>query len=235
VTVDLASVDCGALYDDKRRELIAWLGEWPGNALATPVPASPAWTVHDVVAHVVGLAADINAQRFPAADDVEGERWTNTQVEQRRTRSLADLASEWDTEGSRFAEGLRLFGYEFSRHFVADLETHVQDVRSALHADPDPDETAVRVALDHYVHTLDEQLAGGDPLGAIELRFGDETVVAGTGAVAATVRASAFELLRVLSGRRSLRQMRALEWTGDVDHFAPVLSAYRTPAVDVVD
>jgi hypothetical protein len=138
-------------------------------------------------------------------------------------------------EGPRFAEGLRLFGYEFSRHFVGDLETHGQDVRSALHAGPDPDATAVRVALDHYLDALDQRLRAGAAPGALELRFDGEAVVAGLGPVAATVTASPFELLRATSGRRSLRQLWALEWTGPVATFAPLLTAYGTPSSDVVD
>ena len=38
------------------------------------VPATPAWTVHDVLAHVIGLAADLNAQRFP--EDEGGVAWS---------------------------------------------------------------------------------------------------------------------------------------------------------------
>ncbi len=232
---DLRSVDCGAIYERKRRELVAWLTGLGDDALATRVPATPAWTVHDVVAHLVGLATDMNDQRFPGPDDVDGDGWTAAHVDARRSYSLAELAEEWERQGPQFAEGLRLFGYEFARHFVADLETHVQDVRSALHAGPDPDGLAVRVALDHYLGALDERIRRDAGDHALELRFDGERVVAGTGPIGATVTASAFELLRALSGRRSRRQLEALEWTGDVDRFAPLLSAYRIPATDVAD
>jgi uncharacterized protein (TIGR03083 family) len=237
MSIDLTAVDCAALYERKRRELVTWLAGLPADALATPVPATPGWTVHDVVAHTVGLAADLNAERFPDPDDVDGDRWTSAQVEQRRSRTLGDLAAEWDAEGPRFAAGLRQFGYEISRHFVGDLETHVQDVRSALQAGPDPDMTAVRVALDHYVAALDERLGREDNGrdGALELRFDGERVVAGHGPIAASVAASPFELMRALSGRRSLRQLTTLEWAGDAERFAARLSAYRIPDDDVVD
>jgi hypothetical protein len=42
VTTDLHATDCGALYERKRGELLAWLATQPADALATPVPATPA-------------------------------------------------------------------------------------------------------------------------------------------------------------------------------------------------
>ena len=67
------------------------------------------WTVRDVVAHVVGIAADLNAGRFGSgsADD-----WAAEQVRSRKDRSVDELSDEWDLEAPRFEDGLRLFGYE---------------------------------------------------------------------------------------------------------------------------
>ena len=39
--------------------------------------------------------------------------------------------------------------------------------------------------------------------------------MAGSGDVTATVRAPTFELLRAVTGRRSLDQIRSWDWTGD--------------------
>src|SRR5438874_1252993 len=50
----------GALYADGRgriSDLVSGLGE----EAAAPVPACPQWSVHDVVAHVTGVCADILA------------------------------------------------------------------------------------------------------------------------------------------------------------------------------
>lgn len=46
---------------------------------------------------------------------------------------------------------------------------------------------------------------------------------------------SRFEIFRTLGGRRSKAQVRALEWTGDIDRVLPVLSRYPLPSTDIAD
>ena len=92
----------------------------------------------------------------------------------------------------------------------------------------------VLVALDFYLESTDAALrgAGSD---AVEIRAGGERHELGAGEIVATVAAEPFEILRALSGRRSLRQIRSLEWTGDVDSIASRLSRYPVPEVDLSD
>jgi uncharacterized protein (TIGR03083 family) len=225
-----ASVDCGALYERLRRELVSLATGLDDDALATAVPATPEWQVRDVVAHVVGIAADLNAQRF----DLDGDAWTRRQVEERRGRDLAAIAAEWDAEAPVFEDGLRLFGYEMGSHYVADLHAHLQDVRSALGLPPARDPIVVAVALDFYLGSLDESLRRAGR-GALEVFAGDEHHVAGSGEVRATLRADPFELLRALSARRSRAQIRALDWSGEVDVIVGEVARYPLPARDQHD
>jgi uncharacterized protein (TIGR03083 family) len=225
-----ASVDCGELYERLRRELVALVAGLDADALAVTVPATPAWRVRDVLAHVAGITSDLNAQRF----DVDGDAWTRRQVEERRERDLAAIVAEWDAEAPQFAAGLRLFGYELGSHYVGDLHAHLQDIRSALGLPAARDGLAVQVALDFYLGSLDESLRRG-PLGALEMIAAGEHHVAGAGKVRATLQADPFELLRALSGRRSRDQIRALDWSGDVDAFVEELSRYPLPARDIHD
>ena len=48
----------------------------------------------------------------------------------------------------------------------------------------------------------------------------------GEGDPAATVRASDFEALRAMGGRRNADQMRALDWTGDAEPYVALMSSY---------
>ena len=121
-------VDCGEIYERARRELIGLLQSYPAEQLATLVPATPAWSVHDVVSHLVGITADLNAQAF----DDDSDRWTAAQVASRANCSLSELAAEWDREAPLFEDGLRVFGYDLGSHFVGDLLQHVGDVRHAF-------------------------------------------------------------------------------------------------------
>jgi uncharacterized protein (TIGR03083 family) len=217
-----ATVDTGNLYERTRREFIGTVLGLSDEQLQARVPATPAWSVREVLAHVVGLAADLNAQRFPAPDD-DGTVWSNAQVERSKDSTLGDLIAEWDRESDAFEDGLRAFGYEVGSHFVADLYVHYQDVRSAVGLRPDADELTVAVALDHYLRYLSELLVTND-WGTLDIVAGDETRRLGcNGRYHAYLRTEPFELLRAVSGRRSGRQMRALDWSGHVDDVLALL------------
>jgi uncharacterized protein (TIGR03083 family) len=222
------AADCGALYRAKRRELLALAHTLTADELATTVPATPAWSVHDVIAHLVGITADLNALRF---DDPDPDAWTARQVRERRTATVADLEREWEAEADRFEEGLRLLGYELGSHYVGDLLQHTQDVRAALGRGPIADDEALAVALDFYVDHFSQALVASGA-GAVEVRTGDEAWTAGAGAVVASVEADRLELFRAFGGRRAEAGVRALSWTGDVDRVLPFVSAYPMPASD---
>src|SRR5215207_5949312 len=102
-------VDWGSVYQRLRRRLMATVHSLDSDVLSLTVPATPAWSVRDAVAHVIGIAHDLNAQRFDVTDPDE---WTARQVRERRDATIDDLEVEWDREAPRFEEGLRLMGYE---------------------------------------------------------------------------------------------------------------------------
>jgi hypothetical protein len=180
--------------------------------------------VGDVLAHVVGLATDLNAQRFPDGDDIGGTAWTTRQVESRRAVPIADIVAEWDREAPVFEDGLRLFGYEEGSHFVADLHAHHQDVRGALGLSRDEDPITVAVALDHYLGFMDSMLRAGQ-WGTLDVSAaGEPRTLGGPGKHHAHVTGSGFEVLRTFSARRSERQVRRLHWEGDLDSLLSVLS-----------
>jgi uncharacterized protein (TIGR03083 family) len=212
----MSAVDTGAVYEQVRQAFIGMLAAQPSDGLQIHVPATPVWTVHDVLAHVVGLATDLNALHFPEDDDLGGEAWNAAQVHARRHRSFDDLVAEWDHGAPTFEHGLRAFGYEFGSHFVADLHAHYHDVRAALGLPDRPDAVAVAVSLDHYLGYLDERLTErGD--GAVRFTVGNTDRVVGAGPVVATLRAEPFDVLRSVSARRSLRLVRLMNWEGDVE------------------
>ena len=214
--------ECGDLYRAKRRELLDLVRPLDHVQLHTLVPATPAWTVKDVVAHLVGITSDLNALRFDAPDP---DTWTARQVERRRSSSMADLEAEWEQEAGRFEEGLRLFGYELGSHYVGDLLQHSQDVREALGRDDVDDDLALAVALDFYLDAFSKALAGNGA-GAVVVRVGQEAWTAGAGDVVATVTAQRLPLFRAFGGRIHDDRMRSFEWTGDVDAVLPFVNAY---------
>jgi uncharacterized protein (TIGR03083 family) len=220
-------VDCGALYDRERRALIELAKGLPAADLHRTVPATPAWSVHDVIAHLVGITADLNAQDF---GDGDGDAWTARQVTRRRDRSVAELGAEWDEEAPTFTAGLALFGYELGSHYLGDLLQHVADVHHALGLPrrADDDQTLV-VALDFYLDSFHQTLLDA-AVGSVEVVTSSDRWLLGAGPTVASLSTGRFEAFRSLGGRRSEAQLRALAWTGDVDRVLGLVSRYGVPA-----
>ncbi len=190
------------VYEDVRRCFTELVRSLPPASVDRVVPATPEWTVHDVLAHVVGIATDLNAQRFPADDDQGGSAWAAAQVARGRGRSVAELLAAWEVGGPAFEAGLRLFGRDTERHFVGDLVTHLVDVAEALGHDPadlDLRADAVDTALEHYRTFVDERLA--------EMGLALPVTVASL---------PALQLLRLLSARRPLASVPGAEVLADV-------------------
>jgi uncharacterized protein (TIGR03083 family) len=66
-----------------------------------PVPTCPGWTVHDVLAHLSGVVADVLAGNFAG---IATEPWTLAQVEARRDASVEELLAEWELGAPAFVE-----------------------------------------------------------------------------------------------------------------------------------
>jgi uncharacterized protein (TIGR03083 family) len=215
----------GDAYQRLRRELLALVDSCDADALRTPVPATPAWTVRDVLAHVVGIAADLNAERF---GDGDADAWTAAQVDERRCRSVKELSCEWDAEAPRFLYGFELFGDELGGHYVADLAQHVVDVQEALGRPVHLDAEVLEIGLGFYCDDLDVRLREHGVGLMLELETG--TWQLGVEPPKGTLRTGSAEAFRVMGGRRSVEVIRALAWDGDRDTLAPLLPAYPPPA-----
>src|SRR6266700_514355 len=63
-------LDLAAAYAETQARLAELVRDLPSERLATTVPASPAWDVKDVVAHLTGLAGDVLAGLIPAELDL---------------------------------------------------------------------------------------------------------------------------------------------------------------------
>lgn len=88
---------------------------------------------------------------------------------------------------------------------------------------------------------LDAEVRAGAGWGTLDVDAGGESRHLGAhGAHQARVRAQPFELLRAVSMRRSVRQIRALDWDGDVDSLLSLLQSsltggYALPDADLVE
>jgi uncharacterized protein (TIGR03083 family) len=197
--------DSAALYDASRARIAALLQ----NAdPAVPVAACPGWTVGDLVAHLAGGLGDFAAGRF---DVPEGDDFGERTVRERRGQSVPASLTEWERNRADAAE---ILGGPMGGVLVAEVISHEHDLRQALGEPGARDDSGVPAALTRPLQQIDKKLgeAGGP---SVRLVVDGEEQVVGPGDPSATLTVTAFELLRVIGGRRSPEQVRALDWDGD--------------------
>jgi uncharacterized protein (TIGR03083 family) len=205
----MSGPDHGDAYRALRERVTELMQAAPAQALDDIAPATPAWRVRDVLAHLVGVTADVLAGRL---DGVATDAWTARQVAERRERSVADLLAEWEGNGVAFDDAMRAAPDQITGQAVFDAVTHEHDLRHALGVPGARDSDAVGIAWTWIVAARGR---GGGP--ALALRTEDGEFVVGTGSPVATVAASRFELLRAQSGRRTASEVVAYEWHGEPD------------------
>lgn len=216
-------IDYGKLYRSAQGRLMTLVSN--ENA-ATPVPACPGWTVKDVVAHLAGALSDIQAGRL---EDATSDQWTAAQVAKRRDRSLGEIAAEWHVLTQTAAWTL---ASEFGPLLVADAISHEFDIRGAIGNRDGREFESIRVAARFFLAALDRELRA-EGLLALRLVLDGEEVVVGEGEPGGTLRTTWFEALRLLSGRRTPAQIRALAWDGDPEPWVTDLSLLGPAVADI--
>lgn len=206
------------IYQDSRRRVTALVRDAdPGS----PVAACPGWTLHDVVAHLAGLAADWRRGNLAG---YATEPWTAAQVESRRDAALDDMLDEWEGHADAIAPALADPGAAGLPAYmpmivVTDLAAHEHDLRGALGQPGARDSAAVHIGLRSQIGGLRQHFGalGLPPLRVEAVGLRDWMV--GQGDPAAALRATAFDLLRATGGRRTMDEVRALDWTGEAEPF----------------
>jgi hypothetical protein len=211
---------------------------------AARIPTRPQWNVKDTVAMLAGFAQALIDGRWTEdySDSWEDHgkldglhQALDVLVQQRRDRSGGEILQEWDAHADRlermmngdepFPEGTHPFvGWSYLWAVVQNSH----NIWATLGIVKARDFKATILCLESAVIWLDMRLqATGRP--ALRLRAGTTEWVVGDGTPAATVAAPPFELFRALSGRRSLDQIRAFDWEGDVEGFLDVFSPFDPP------
>ena len=224
----------GAIYAEGRVRLTDLVGSADPEGRTRPVPGCPEWAVHDVIAHVTGVCADV------LAGNVEGvatEPWTAAQVARRKDMSLTEILGEWAQVAPQVEAVAEHFPARVDEQWVLDLTTHEHDIRGSLSRPGGRDSAGVMVGID-FAATMG--LSGsikGRGLPALCVRAGGEEWIAGEGEPAAAVEGSPFELFRAMTGRRSANQIRGLQWDGDADLFVPAFEfgPFTLPASDLIE
>ena len=118
--------DWGALYRDHVAALAELAPTLTEEQLATTVPGTPAWTVHDVLAHLAGGASDAVTGRMDGAPSPE---WTSRHVNERAHLPVTDLVAELQTLQDTLAESV---ADNPRPALVWDVAVHHADLHEAL-------------------------------------------------------------------------------------------------------
>src|ERR1700694_373088 len=116
------------VYRNARSRVTDLAAALSDQLLQAPVPATPRWTVHELLPHLVGGAADAASGRL---DGAPGEQWTARHVEERRRHTVDELLAEWDHVGPA-AESTLPEQQVFGPNLAADVICHEADLREAL-------------------------------------------------------------------------------------------------------
>lgn len=198
----------------------------------TTVPGCPGWTVHDVVAHATGIVTDVIAGNL---DGVASDPWTNRQVEERRSRPLADVVDEWAKGAVEFEPTLDTAPKAMWRTLLIDLTTHEHDIRGALKAPGGRDSEAYAIAVKGYAvglaKALDEHGVPG-----LRLRAPGWEFDAGTDPQVTLTAPDVHEIFRTLAGRRGVKQVLGYDWDGDPEPYLKHLNHFGDlPEEDVLE
>jgi uncharacterized protein (TIGR03083 family) len=223
-------MDAGAIYADTRGRIVQLVQGLSADDLARAVPATPRWTVRELVCHLTGVCADVVEGRL---DGVTTEPWTAAQVDARRDRSLDEVLTEWSEWSPEVEDRLRQFGQVMGA-MVADVATHEQDLRAALGPPGGRESAGMDFALQMLVGALDARLKEKGL--ALGLRAGNQEWEVGEGDPKATVTApDVYELNRALNGRRSRAQVAGFAWAGDPDPYLDLFSIFPAAETDQLE
>ena len=229
------------IYEQLRNDISELAAALGPEDLDKDVPATPGWSIRDIVAHLTAdatctIAGDFPREFFEAFGESAAvamvNDWTSRQLEERQGRSLEDLLQEWKSSSvdltammrgeKPWPEGSVSFA---DRVLLTDAAVHQQDIFGALGIERAREAVPIKIGLSGYIATMGWRLTAAN-IPPLRFDVGEKSYATGEGDVAATVHASRFELFRAMSGRRSPEQIRAYEWDGDAEPYIPYFYPY---------
>ena len=223
MAVRAADPDLGRLYHDTRERLVVLLSRLNEAALATRVPACPAWLVRDVVAHLCAVNQDVLAGRQTR---INTDAETAAQVARFRNHGMARILAAWQDVAPQFEQFVRA---RKAWTAVIDIASHEQDIRAAV-GRPGARDTEV------IWHSSDWLLTRLRPPVALIVAVEDAQYRAGPpDGTPLRLATSRFEAFRWRVGRRSRAQLAALNWSGDPSPVLDHLTFFGPSATDIIE
>ena len=212
-----------AIYRGIRARVSELVRDLDADTLARTAPATPAWSVHDVLAHLVGDVTDVVAGNL---DGVATDAWTQAQVDRRRGVPVGDLLDEWARGAAVVEPTIDGFPPMMRAMFLTDAVTHEHDIRHAIGAPGARESDAIAFSYGRAIGAVGPARGGA---GAVRIVHEAGEDLVGEGEATATVRTTRFEIVRAAVGRRSFDEIRAWDWDGEPTPEAFVLGMFTPP------
>jgi uncharacterized protein (TIGR03083 family) len=180
-------------YIALRARVVDLLRSTPESSGDMMVPCTPEWTVRQLAAHIVGVPEDVLAGRM---EGVTTDAWTQAQVDLYGHLTLLELADLFEASAPKIDAIIHNFPQPIISQFVMDAVTHEQDMRSALGVPGGRDSKAVEVGVGFFLNLIEVS----DP------RLFNELT---------STSVSQWNILRSITGRRTVEQMNALGLDGE--------------------
>lgn len=190
--------------------------------LTRKVPACPEWTITDLVAHLVGVAEDFAAGNF---DNAGSDAWTKAQIARRSKFAMHALIDDWDAVSRQLDPSLDEVRPGVAAMLIGDAVTHEHDLRGALNLPGARDSDAMWIALDRNVRRFGKRIKDAE-LPSVAVCCEDRKWQAGILEPSVELRGGRFELLRALTGRRTVQEITSLAWTGDAEPYIELVPSY---------
>ena len=190
--------------------------------LARTVPACPEWTVTDLIAHLVGVAEDFAAGNF---DKAGSDGWMKAQIARRSKLAMPALIEDWDALSRHLDPSLDEVHPGVAAMLIGDAVTHEHDLRGAVNLPGARNSDAMWIALDRNVRRFGKRIKDAE-LPSVAVPCEGREWQAGILEPSVELEAECFELLRALTGRRTIQEITALAWTGDPKPYIELVSNY---------
>lgn len=198
--------------------------------LAASLAATPPWTVLDGYRHLTGVCVDVLDGNMEGAGSPD---WTAAQLAVRAGLTIDDVCAEWSGRGPELDERVATAGQAMA--FTAfDAWTHEQDIRAAVGLSGQRDDALVPALAALTLATFGGRYSSaGAP--AVTVVVDGQPEVLGKGDPVATLETTAYELLRIVFGRRSEAQIAAAGWSGDCAQPITAIHLFDPPPHDITD
>lgn len=192
---EASRTDWAAVYGECVDATVALAQSLSTEQLGATVPATPQWSVRDVLGHAAGVAGDTVAGRM---DGAPSPAWTARHVAERADRTVPELIEELRDTQAAIAASTR----DNDRPAIVwDRSVHLADLYETLGLGVPPESTWRPV-----LSAVAGMCLAGVPL---TVRCGEETFGAG----GPEVGVEPYEVFRAAFSRRSRHQIR--EWAGE--------------------